>query len=513
MNKLQFVSLTKLKECPLNPRQHYDQKKIEELAKSMKNGIGILEPLLVRPGASQDHDFEIIAGSRRYRAAKIAGLADAPVISRELTDGQALEIMVIENNQREDVNALEEAEGYKRLMERKYSLEVLAQKIGRSTKYIYDRLKLLQLIPEAKKLLLRDRISPGHAILLARLKPQEQKRAIDPENFEVWKRENLLFAPDDEPHEAPVKIVSVRELEAWIDQHIRFNKDVTTVDPMLFPETKEQLLGAFNEKEKIIQITHNYYTQPDAKEGNSERIYHSSSWKIADGTNGNKSCEKSVTGVIVLGPDRGKAYKVCVNKDCAVHWAKEKRERKKGAKANEQAGVQARYEAQNKRRQAEDVKREIEREAWRQAQPAILEACAEKLKSSKLGVYSEIIQRWELRGLLKDSLSLLGKPKTVEDWLRLVCLTLLMRESHGWDAGRSFIPRAKRLGVDVPAILKAHRAGNYAEPTCAKCGCTEAKACQGGCSWVKLDKKTNVGVCSACAPVQTSAPRGRKAKA
>src|SRR3990167_9460359 len=181
----EVVDIRRLKESPLNPRQHYDPKKIEELAESMNGAAGIIEPLVVRHG-KDDGALEIVAGSRRYRAATLAGLSRIPVIIRDLDDAKVLEIMVIENNQREDVNALEEAEGYKRLIEHKYNLEVLAAKIGRSAKYIYDRLKLLQLVPEAKTLLLSDKISPGHAILLARLKPEEQKRAIDPDNSDVW---------------------------------------------------------------------------------------------------------------------------------------------------------------------------------------------------------------------------------------------------------------------------------------------------------------------------------------
>ena len=132
MSKTQFqiMALGELKECALNPRQHYDQKKIEELAQSIKS-VGVLQPIVVRPNGP---GHEIIAGTRRYRAASFAYLPEVPVIVRELTDAEALEIMVIENNQREDVNALEEAEGYKRLIEHQYNLESLAAKIGRLLK-------------------------------------------------------------------------------------------------------------------------------------------------------------------------------------------------------------------------------------------------------------------------------------------------------------------------------------------------------------------------------------------
>ena len=446
MSKTQFqiMALGELKECALNPRQHYDQKKIEELAQSIKS-VGVLQPIVVRPNGP---GHEIIAGTRRYRAASFAYLPEVPVIVRELTDAEALEIMVIENNQREDVNALEEAEGYKRLIEHQYNLESLAAKIGRSTKYIYDRLKLLQLIPHAKKLLLEDRITAGHAILLARLKPEEQKRALAPDNNDLWKMENLLFAPDQELDEDPVKIVSVRELQSWIDQHVRFDKKAS-IDPMLFPQTADIVKAAVEEKEKVIQISHNYQTPPDAKEGNTERIYSCNSWKLADPKKGVPGCPKTKLGVIVVGPERGEAFRVCTDKECVVHWAKEKREREKQAKANSSP------EQENARYNAERETRKRKETEWKNACPKIFEACAEKIKDCKLGVWSEIIQRWELRGWLKDAVSLLGKPKSAEDWLRIICLTLIMGECNEWQAWQRFPPRAKRLGVDVAAILKA----------------------------------------------------------
>lgn len=463
--QFQIVDIEQLKESPLNPRQHYDEKKLDELAESMGNGVGVIEPLVVR-GATNG-DFEIIAGSRRYRAAKKARVTEIPVMVRDLDDTTALEIMVIENDQREDTNALEQAEGYSRLMQRGYTVERIAERTGQSAKWVYDRVKLLQLIPEAKKLLLSDRITPGHAILLARLKPAEQKRTIDPENFDVWKHENLLFAPDAEPDEDPVKIVSVRELESWIDQHIRFDRKAP-IDPMLFPDTAATVKAAVEEKEKVIQITHNYQTPPDAKEGNTERIWHVSSWKLADSKKGVPGCPKSKIGVIVVGPERGEAFRVCTDKECPVHWAKEKREREKRAKAGGQDGQQDQWKAAHARQQAEYEKQEREREEWKKVLPAINKACAEKLKAAKLGVFSEIVQRWDLRGHFKEAIGLLGKPKTFEDLARFMGLVLVMAEACGWNARSTFPPRARRLGVDIAAILKAHRKSEESVQTTAK---------------------------------------------
>ena len=442
----QIVPVERLQESPLNPRQHYDPKKIEELAESIKS-VGVLQPLVVR---SNGPGHEVIAGSRRYRAASLASLTEVPVIVRELTDAEALEIMVIENNQREDVNALEEAEGYKRLIEQKYNLEILAAKIGRSTKYIYDRLKLLQLTSQAKKLLLEDRINPGHAILLARLKPEEQKRALDPNNADVWKYENVLFPPGAESGEDLQKIVSVRELESWIDQHVRFDKKAP-IDPMLFPKTAETVKAAIEEKEKVIQITYNYQTPPDAREGNTERIYSCQSWKIADPKKGVPGCPKTKLGVIVVGPERGEAFRVCTDKECLVHWGKEKRAKN----ASSPDSWQKQQEHERARYTAEQEARERKETEWKKARSKILEACAEKMKAMKPGTLWEIIAGQSDLNALKTARELVPKPQTAEGYLLLKSMTTLVQECDHWEAWRSFPPRAKRLGVDVGAILKA----------------------------------------------------------
>jgi ParB/RepB/Spo0J family partition protein len=457
------ANIESLRESPLNPRKSYNEEKIKELAQSIRE-IGIIEPLVVRNGGEH---FEIIAGSRRYRAAKLAGLQSLPAIKRELDDTQALEIMVTENNQREDVNPLEEAEGYNRLYARGYNLDRLAEKIGRSTKYIYDRLKLLQLIPEAKRLLLADRMTAGHAILLARLKPQDQERAIEPEKGGLFQYEQVdMFDFDERGKDRTadglekwekkyhgLKPHSVRELESWIDDHVRFDRAAPIVQD-LFPETAAAVSKAVEDKEKVIQITHEHYIQPDAKEGNTERIYTERSWKLADGSRKDaKTCEKSVTGVIVVGPERGKAYKVCVHKECPVHWLPERKKREREQQSS--SAAQTRWQREEQRRQEQYRLEQQKREAWKQATPAIIEACAEKIKTAPFGQLAQIIDGGLDHRYLKKARTLLPKPKDTDGLVRLVALTLLVDEAKDyWAAERKFTLRAKILAVDVKAILK-----------------------------------------------------------
>jgi ParB/RepB/Spo0J family partition protein len=573
MDRFETVALAALKESPLNPRKNYDPKKIEELAESIKS-VGIIEPIVVRATDSQnDHltAYEIIAGSRRGRAAKLAGLAEVPIIVRDLNDEKALEIMVIENNQREDVNALEEAEGYDRLLRRGYLLERLAEKIGRSIKYIYDRMKLLQLVPEAKRLLLDGRMTAGHAILLARLKPKEQARAIDPETGGLFDYERVDSFDFDEngKDRAGAKIPqqdlkyrdrkprSVRELESWINDHCRFDR-AAPIDQLLFPETAIAVKRAVEEKEKIIQITHDYYIQPSAKEDNKERIYTERAWKLADGS-GKKAptCEKSVTGVVVVGPKRGTAQKVCVHKECPVHWGAEKRARERRAKLNGKAPGQDHWAKQRERQQAEQKKREERQSRWKKALPAIIKACIEKVKSAEYGPLAQVIDRAFRGKALNTARSLLPKSKTTDGLVRIAVLAQLINEADEWFGWEEFPARAKHLCIDVKAIVEeanpkplqtsaksgstqkrenakkakangaagnvvhALHGGRFDEPTCIGCGCQEMSPCPEGCSWKRLELETNRGLCTACAAkgikwilqnASTSATAKKKAK-
>jgi ParB family chromosome partitioning protein len=550
----QIVPLKNLHESSLNRRTHYDDAKIVEMAESIK-AVGIIEPLVVRTAKGGKDNFEIVAGSRRYRAAKVAALEEVPILLRDLDDRQVVEIMVTENNQREDVNALEEAEGLGQLLGFKngYSLDSLAQKIGRSTKYVYDRLKLLQLIPEAKKLVLSGRMTAGHAILLARLKPDEQERAIDPDTGGLFQGEHLLFNPNEdrkadklskeEQKYYDLKARSVRELEGWIDEHVRFDRNAPIVQD-LFPETAAAVTDAKDMKLKVIQITRENFVQPDAKEGNTERIFSERTWKLADGSSKEaKTCDKWVTGVVVIGPERGAAHKVCVHKECPVHWAKEKRERERRAKMSPDAA--------NRRAANEEAKQKVERErkeerrrAFEKAKPAIISACVDKIKKAKFGELAQVLYRdnWHL----KDALKVFPKPKTIEDLARLVALGQLLSDCQRYQID-SFTKAAKLIGVHVGKIMtpepvpaapqtsakknqgsgmsiqpnseaaiiahalhsgegrdKVHLNPDgsahmvYDEPTCIHCGCQELSPCPEGCAWVTLEEKTNRGLCTSC---------------
>jgi ParB family chromosome partitioning protein len=146
-----------------NPRRDFDTDQLEELTNSIREK-GVMQPLLVRPSAGQPNVFEIIAGERRWRAAQRAGLGDVPVLVRDVDDKEALELAIIENVQRADLNPLEEAQGYGQLMEQfAYTQQDLAQVIGKSRSHVANTLRLLKLPPDVRDMLTRGELTAGHA--------------------------------------------------------------------------------------------------------------------------------------------------------------------------------------------------------------------------------------------------------------------------------------------------------------------------------------------------------------
>ncbi|WP_246473084.1 ParB/RepB/Spo0J family partition protein [Pelagibacterium limicola] len=146
-----------------NPRKGFDPELLEDLTNSIREK-GVMQPLLVRPSDQGPDVFEIIAGERRWRAAQRAGLHEVPVIVREVDDKEALELAIIENVQRADLNPLEEAQGYGQLIEQfEYTQQDLAQVIGKSRSHVANTLRLLKLPAEVQSMLERGELTAGHA--------------------------------------------------------------------------------------------------------------------------------------------------------------------------------------------------------------------------------------------------------------------------------------------------------------------------------------------------------------
>ena len=204
--KREMVGVAQIQPGSLQPRHVFDDEKIAELAESIKQH-GVLQPLLVRRDPSLDDHYEIIGGERRWRAAQKAQLHEVPVIVLELDDTQALEIALIENLQREDLNAIDEALGYQKLMEDYgHTQEKLAEALGKSRSHIANMVRLLKLPPAVQEMVADNGLSMGHARALITAKnPAELAKAVLAKGLSVRETEALAADMSDKPKKAGSK--------------------------------------------------------------------------------------------------------------------------------------------------------------------------------------------------------------------------------------------------------------------------------------------------------------------
>ena len=186
------VPIARLHPSRVQPRTRFDEEPLDSLTASIREQ-GILQPILVRRHPDRPSDFEIVAGERRWRAAQKAQLHEVPVVIRELDDSTALELAIVENVQRQDLNPLEEAEGYRRLMEEfNHSQEELARLIGKSRPHIANTLRLLNLPDGVRSYLEDGRLSAGHGrALLGAAEPESLAARVAEKGLSVRETERL----------------------------------------------------------------------------------------------------------------------------------------------------------------------------------------------------------------------------------------------------------------------------------------------------------------------------------
>ena len=157
------VSISDLSRNPYQPRQHFSEEKLEELANSIRKN-GIIQPIAVRPSKSDSNKYEIVAGERRWLAAQRAGLHEIPITILDLSDVESLEVAIVENIQRDDLNPIEEAKGYKRLNEEfKYDHESISKLMSKSRSHISNTLRLLTLPSDVISMLEEGSLTSGQA--------------------------------------------------------------------------------------------------------------------------------------------------------------------------------------------------------------------------------------------------------------------------------------------------------------------------------------------------------------
>lgn len=186
------VPIAFLSPSQLQPRRHFDEEELARLAESMRER-GVLQPLIVRQATDNSHGYEIIAGERRWRAAQLAGLHDLPVIIRELDDRAVLEVALIENLQREDLSAIEEAEAFQRLInDFGHTQEALASSLGKSRSHVANTLRLLKLPPSVRHMVLDGQLSAGQArALLSCDDPEAAAKSVVEHGMTVRQVESL----------------------------------------------------------------------------------------------------------------------------------------------------------------------------------------------------------------------------------------------------------------------------------------------------------------------------------
>lgn len=339
------LPIESLRPSPLNTRRRLDPQAMKELTDSVR-AHGILQPLLVRP-VDGGKVFEVVFGHRRLAAAKTAKLPDVPCNVRTMTDGEALEVGLVENGQRNDLHPLDEGEGYRRLMqEAGYDVPGIAAKVSKSPSHVYQRLKLAELIPEVAEAFAADKITAGHAVQIARLQPKYQKEALAECFEEEW---------DGARARRQKELVSVRRLAAWIAQEVHLDlasapwkKDDaqlvpeagpcttcpkrTGFAPDLFPDIAKKDTctdrGCFGRKQDAflavarrtlegtpyVEISRDYRGRGEPGGG-----LEPGRWEEAK----RKSCPHVTTGLVVGAEDRGQVLQICAEPRCKVHqpWA------------------------------------------------------------------------------------------------------------------------------------------------------------------------------------------------
>jgi ParB family chromosome partitioning protein len=191
--RVQRVPLDRIRPCPLQPRKDFSPEALRELADSIREQ-GIVQPLIVR---ERDGYFELIAGERRWRAAQLLQLPEAPIIVRQADDRAVLELALIENLQRENLNAIEEAHGYAQLAEQfQLTQEEISGKVGKSRAVVANALRLLKLPPPIQSFIREGRLSVGHAkVILGLTNEKDQKLVAErviKEGLNVRQTEGLL---------------------------------------------------------------------------------------------------------------------------------------------------------------------------------------------------------------------------------------------------------------------------------------------------------------------------------
>lgn len=232
-----LIPIEQITANPDQPRRHFDPEALRELADSLK-ARGVLQPLIVRPHPGDEGLYQIVAGERRWRAAQLAQLHELPVIIRQLSDTEVLEIAIIENIQRADLNAIEEAASFRQLMDRfGHTQEQLAESLNKSRSHIANLLRLLNLPDQVQQWVKDGKMSAGHAraLVTAPNAAQLARRVID-KGLSVRETEAMvrkLSQPiETKTKKQAEKDADTRALEGDLSAHLKMRVSINHLGPM-----------------------------------------------------------------------------------------------------------------------------------------------------------------------------------------------------------------------------------------------------------------------------------------
>jgi len=208
----QRLPVEMLRANPDQPRRTFSKDALEELAASVREK-GIIQPLIVRPATDAPGQYQIVAGERRWRAAQLANLHDVPVIIRDYSDAEVLEVAIIENIQRSDLNAIDEGGAYRQLIDRfGHTQDQLAQALGKSRSHIANLMRLLSLPIDVQGMVITGALSPGHArTLIGHPDAGKLARHIVDENLSVREAEELTRRKSSQPRKTRQAQVAVKD--------------------------------------------------------------------------------------------------------------------------------------------------------------------------------------------------------------------------------------------------------------------------------------------------------------
>lgn len=362
--RFELVAIGQVHPSPVNIRRHIDPVALKDLTASVREK-GILTPLLVRPNSD---GFELAAGHRRLEAALQADLSKVPILIRPMDDAEFMEILITENLQRQDVHPMDESLGYQAMQkaDARYTPEAIAAKVGKSVSYVYRRLKLLNLIPTARKAFEENVITAAHAERLARLPTTLQKDALE-ECFVFDMFTRTADGEDDRREPAPLS-----RLDTWIAKHFK-TEPAAPDTPHYFPEFADDLDA---EGETLLQLSESHTPGADL-ETQKHGVLGAARW---DEIRTKKDeCPHVRRGVVVHGGPM-RIVRVCAQKGCTKHRPPQKRAvSSSSSSASTSPAAAAKHDqkaaAERRRRELEEARREtVQRRAMDEALDTVSEA-------------------------------------------------------------------------------------------------------------------------------------------